>query len=186
MPELYAEPPGLASSRLLHAPIKRRDVEVVAVRAPRRQSEIRKALGVRRGLESQRAGPTHSRMLAVPAAARPRRKARHDHVRPHVADDSYHVAQEPFLAPDAQRLFGRLGVAEVHHARECLLAAIDPARLQQFVGADDAHQLALFGPDQVLPAFPARRGKVDGTQVTAASEVRQHSSVLVVRVRAKH
>ena len=140
--------------------------------APGRQAEIREPAGVARGLECFGSGPTHGCMLAVPAAPRSRRKARHDDVGPHFANDPDHVAQEPFLAPDAQRFFGRLRIAKVHHAREFLLAAIDPASLEQFVRADDSHQLALLGTDQVLPALPARGGKVNGTQVAATSEIR--------------
>jgi hypothetical protein len=48
---------------------------------------------------------------------------------------------------------GSLGVAEIDRSREELLGAVDAARSQQFLRADKAQQVALFGSDQVLPAL---------------------------------
>ena len=81
---------------------------------------------------------------------------------------------------------GRLGEAEIDGAREELLGAVDLARVQQFLRADDAELRALFRADQVLAALAARQRKVRGAHVPSAGEVGEHRRALVVRVGGDH
>ena len=93
-----------------------------------------------------------------------------------------HVAQDGVVAPDAQRLVGRLGVAEVARAREPLLGAVDRPRGQQLLGADEPEQRRLLGADQVLPALAARQRQVAGAHQLVVGQPGQKARVLVVGV----
>ena len=73
--------------------------------------------------------------------------------------------------------------SEIDGAREELLRAVDLARRQQLLRANDAELRALFGTDQVLPAFTARQRKVRRAHVPSAREVGEHRGALVVGVR---
>ena len=80
---------------------------------------------------------------------------------------------------------GGLDETEIDGAGEELLGAVDPARGQQFLRADQPQQVALLRSDEVLPALAAGGGEIGGAHVPAAGEVRQHGGVFVVRVRAR-
>ena len=97
------------------------------------------------------------------------------------------TSDEDFVvSPLGQRLGGCLGVAEVDGAAEKLLRAVDASRGQQFLGADQSEQVALFRADEVLAAFAAGERKVAGAHVTAAGQIGKHGRVLVVRMRGDH
>ena len=86
------------------------------------------------------------------------------------------------MPPFLQRLVGGARESEIDRAGEELLGAIDLARRQQFLRADDAELCALFGADQVLAAFAARQRKIRRAHVPAAREVREYGGTLVVGV----
>ena len=67
-------------------------------------------------------------------------------------------------------------------AREELLAAVDAARRQQLLGADNPHEGSLFGADQVLSSLAASRRKIGCSNVSPAREVGDDGGVLVVRM----
>jgi hypothetical protein len=80
-------------------------------------------------------------MMSVLARRLVRGKTGDDHVRLKRADDAHHVGKHLLVVPDAQRLAIILGIAKINRAGEKLLAAVQPARGQQFLGADDAQLL---------------------------------------------
>ena len=184
--QVYAKSARLLGGLLLHAATKRKDVEVVALGLPGRQAKLGEALRVCGGFEGHRPGPAHRGVVAVSSASWPRREPRHDHIGTYRPNGAHHVSQQRLLAPHAQSFFWRLGVAEVHNRRKVLLAPVDPARFQQLVGADHAHEMPLFRADAVLASFAACGREVDRSQVQAAGEIGHHGGVLVVRMRTQH
>ena len=90
------------------------------------------------------------------------------------------------MAPFLERLGGGFRKPEIDGPREELLGAIDAARRQQFLRADDAHRVALLGAEQVLAAFAARQRQIARADVAPLGEVSQQRRVLVVGVRRDH
>ena len=111
------------------------------------------------------------------------RETRDDDVGPEFADRPDRVGQNLVAIPEAQRLRGRLRESEIVRAREELLAVIDPARGQQFLGADDAQLFAQLRADQILPAVAARQRKIGGVVKRAVRPIGDQAGVLVVRMR---
>ncbi len=74
------------------------------------------------------------------------------------------------------------GEAEVDGAGEELFCAVDAARGEEFLGANDAHRVALFRADKILSAFAAGNGKIAGADFPAAGEPGEESGVLIVGV----
>ena len=76
-----------------------------------------------------------------------------------------------------------LGIAKIHRAGEKLLAAVQPPRGQQFLGADDAQFRAEFRAENVLPAVAAIDRKISGAVMASAREEGDELRVLVVGMR---
>ena len=138
-------------------------------------------LGIGRGAERLERQDRRGGVVAV-RVRRLGRKARDDDVGPEAADDPDHVGEHRVLAPDAQRLLGALRVAEVARAGEELLGAVDAARGQQLLRADEAERRPLLGADQVLAAVAAREREVGRAHLRAVGEVGEQRRVLVVGV----
>src|SRR5262249_56830756 len=81
------------------------------------------------------------------------------------ADRPDHVGERLVVAPERERLVGALGVAEVAHAAEALLGAVEAARRPELLGANDVEELALLAADEVLAAAAARPRQVGGGDV---------------------
>ena len=136
---------------------------------------------IRRQLK--RLHPQHARRGVVPVGPpTPRGKARHDHVRTKLPDDPHDVAQHLPPIPEPQCLLGRFGIAEVDRAGEELDAAVELARLEQFLGAGHAELGVELGADLVLPAVAPRQRKVAGAVAARPGEVGDQVRVLVIRV----
>ncbi len=60
------------------------------------------------------------------------------------------------MSPDLQRLGRILRISEIDRAREELFAAVDAARSEKLLRAEDAEELAFFVADEVLSAVAAR------------------------------
>ena len=67
-----------------------------------------------------------------------------------------------------------------------LFASVNAAGGQQFLGANQTHQLGLLGADQVLPAFSASSGEVGRAHIAAARKVGDDGGVFVVGMGAQH
>ena len=122
-------------------------------------------------------------MLAVAVGGRAR-EARVDHQRAEGANDAHHVAEHLALVPLRRRLGARLREAVVERPREELLAAVEPPRLQQLLGADHAEGVEELGADDVLPALAAVERQVGHARVVAARHAGDEARVLVVGMRA--
>src|SRR5439155_1583196 len=118
-------------------------------------------------------------MLAVPVARRAA-EAEDDHVGPVAPYHPDDVGENTIVTPLPQGLLGGARETEVDGACEELLGAIDLARRQQLLGADDPHLRALLAADKILPAFAARDRKIGRAHVPAAREIRQHGRALIV------
>src|SRR5438105_12170740 len=99
--------------------------------------------------------------MSVAAFAR-RRKARHDHIGLKFADDPHDIGENSVAIPDRERLLRRFAEPEVERTREELFGAVDAARRQQLLRADDAEELAFFVADEVLAAVAARQRQITG------------------------
>ncbi len=139
-----------------------------------------KARRIGRGREGLLGQERRGGVVAV--VRRLRGEARDDHVGPEAADGEHDVGQHLVVAPDAQRLVGALRVAEVARAREELLGAVDAARREQLLRADEPEQLVLLGPDEVLPAVAARHREVARAKATPSGQPGEEARVLVVGV----
>ena len=124
-------------------------------------------------------------MLAV-AVARRAAEAQDDHVGTEAADHPNHVAEDFVAAPLLETFLGRFGEAEIDGAREELLRAVDAPGRQQLLGADDAELVALFGADQILPAFAARQRKIAGAHLAPARQISEQRGVFVIGMRGDH
>jgi len=90
------------------------------------------------------------------------------------------------VAPLLHRFRRRFAEAEIDRAREELLRAIDLPRRQQFLRTNDSQLRPLLRSDQVLPALPARAGKIGRPHVAAAGEIGQNAGALVVGMGRDH
>jgi hypothetical protein len=97
-------------------------------------------------------------------------------------EDAHHVGQHLVVIPEAQRLLGGFGEAEVDGAREELPPAVDAPRRQQLLRADETEEIADLRPDQVLSAVAARHREVARVGQATLAEIRDQPGVLVVRV----
>ena len=113
------------------------------------------------------------------------REARDDDERAIRADDAHHVGEHFAFGPTLLTFGARLRETKIERAREELIAAIEPARLQQLFGADDAQRIEQLWPDQILPALAAIEREIADARAVAACEPRDQSGVFVVRVRAR-
>src|SRR5207237_87566 len=73
--------------------------------------------------------------------------------------------------------------AEIDRAREKLVAMIEPARGEKFLGANHTEARAQLGPDQVLAAIAARDGKIRGVVKRTVRPERHEVRVLIIRMR---
>ncbi len=118
-------------------------------------------------------------VVPVPAAV-----ANDKHVGAKAPDGPDHVSQDRLAPPFLEGLLGGLRKPKIDRPREVLLAAVDPARRQQFLRADQAQQFALLRSDEILAAVAARQGKIGGPNLAATGKIRQHRRILVVRMGA--
>src|SRR5207248_5135012 len=88
--------------------------------------------------------------------------------------------------PEAERLLGRLGVAEVVGASEKLLRAVELARREQLLGPDDSQLGPELLADQVLTTFAAGERQIGGLRAHAARQEDEELCVFVVGMRADH
>ena len=112
---------------------------------------FRKRLGIAGELEGLQGQDGRCRVVTV-GAARLRREAGDEHVRPKLADDTHDVSQHLLVVPLGERLAVVLRVAEVTGPGEKLSAAVDAPGGEQFLGADHPQFVAKFGTEQVLAA----------------------------------
>jgi hypothetical protein len=110
------------------------------------------------------------------------REAGDHHVRLELPEDPDDIGQHLVVVPEAQRLLGRLGEAEIDGAGEELPPAVDAPRRQQLLRADEAQKIADLGTDQVLSAVAARHREVTRVRQPPLAEVGDEAGVLVVRV----
>jgi hypothetical protein len=158
-----------------------RDVLEQPVRLPRRQAQLREALGIRGGREGLGGQQRRGRVVAVVGALGG--EARDDDVGPDGADGPHHVGEHAVVAPESQGLFGVFGVSEVAGAGEELPGAIDRASGEQLQRAGVAEQLGLLGADEVLAAAAAGQREVGRVEAALADHPREQAGVLVVRMR---
>src|SRR5712691_4008 len=87
------------------------------------------------------------------------------------------------MSPDPQR-FGRVfREAEIDRASEELFAAIDAARVQQLLRAQDAEELALLVADQILSPIPSGHREIGGSVQTLVRQISDQRSVVIVGMR---
>jgi hypothetical protein len=122
-------------------------------------------------------------MLAVTVGGGAR-EAGVDHERAEGANHAHHVAEHLALVPLRRRLVARFGEPVVERPREELLAAVEPPRLQQLLGADDSEGVEELGADDVLPALAAVQRQVGHARVVAARHAGDEARVFIVGMRA--
>ena len=122
-------------------------------------------------------------MLAVPARAIVA-EDRQDDLRLEAPKDAHSVGEQRLFRPLAEGLWQRPGVAEVEGAGEVLPRAIDAARRQQLLGAQNSQRFAEIGSDQVLPPLAARQREVGRLTAELARHQRQRRRVFVVGMGA--
>src|SRR5437763_4131154 len=114
------------------------------------------------------------------------REAEHHNVGPVVTNYPHNVAENAVVTPFLQGFCGGFGKTKIDGPCKKLLRAVDLARIQQLLGANDAQLRALLGADQVLATLAARQRKVRRAHMPAAREVCKHGGALVVGVRCDH
>src|SRR5439155_169945 len=100
---------------------------------------------------------------------------------PHHRDD---VGEHGVAGPEAERLSGGLGEAEVVRARKKLMRTVQLARGEELLGADHAQLGAELGADEVLAALAAAQGEIGGLGAEALGEIGEELSVFVIGVGA--
>src|SRR5581483_8296685 len=132
------------------------------------------------------AGEQPRRLVLAVAVPRRAGEDRHDDLRPEPADHGEDVGEERVARPEAERFGRSLGEPEVVGAGEVLLGAVEPARGEQLLGAEDAELGAELGPEQVLSALAAGERQVRRARAQAAREDGEQLGVFVVGVGADH
>ena len=125
-------------------------------------------------------------MVLPVAVTRSPAKAQDNDVRAVLPDDPDDVGEDAVVPPLAQGLLHGPGETEVDRAREKLPGAVDLARRQQLLGANQAELRALLGADQVLATLTTGRRKISRAHVPAPGKIGQHARALVVRMGADH
>jgi hypothetical protein len=105
-------------------------------------------------------------------------------VRPESAHDLHYITQQRLPRPVTVGFGGGLGVTKVVRSGEILMRAIDATSRQQFLSANDSQRLTQLVADQILPSIATREREVSCLDVASASEPRDQSRILVVRMRA--
>jgi hypothetical protein len=131
-------------------------------------------------------GENHGDLVVAVSVGGGAGEDRDDDVGPVAADDPDDVAEDAVVAPLLHGFGGRLAEAEIDGASEELLGAIDLARGEEFLGANDAEGGALFGADEVLAALAASEREIGGAHVASAGEVGEHAGAFVVGVGGDH
>ncbi len=127
----------------------------------------------------------HASLLVLAVAGLRRgREDRDDDLGLEPANDAHGVFEDRFLRPLLQCLVERPGVPEVERAGEELTGAVDAARRQQLLRANETELLAELRTDQVLAALTAREREVGGLAAHAARHQREQRGVLVVGMGA--
>src|SRR5437764_12118325 len=89
-------------------------------------------------------------------------EARHDHIRPESANLPDDVGKNFIAIPNAQSFLRAFRKAEINRAREKLVAMIETARGEKFLGAYHSETHAKLRPVQVLVARAARECMISG------------------------
>ena len=113
------------------------------------------------------------------------RKPRMNHEWPEQPNDANHVAEDLALVPFRLGLGQRFREAVVECAREELLAAVEPPRLQQFLGANDTKRVEQLRPDDVLPALAACQRQIRDARVVASCRPRHERRVFIIGMGAR-
>src|SRR5436309_10805092 len=92
--------------------------------------------------------------------ARRPREAEHDNIGPVVTDYPHYVAENAVVTPFLQSFCRSFGKTKIDRPCKKLFRAVNLARIQKFLGANDSQLRALLGADQVLAALAARQRKV--------------------------
>ena len=142
-----------------------------------------KGRGITRQLESFARQYGRGGMVPVLAWGTIGGKVGDEHVRAERANHSHHVGQYFFFAPELECLPVILGISKIPGPREELLAAVNPPRRQQFLGADHPQFVADFRSEHILPAVAARQREIGGTAIAAARQEGEQARILVVRMR---
>ena len=142
-----------------------------------------KGVGVARQLEGFARQDGRGGVMPVLAWRRIGGKDGDDHVGPESAHHPHHVGQHFFFAPELERLPVILGIAKIPGPREKLLAAVNPPRRQQFLGADHPQFVPDFRSQHVLPAFAAVDREIGGAAIAAPRQKGDQARVFVVRMR---
>src|SRR5438045_4226122 len=108
-------------------------------------------------------------------------ETRHDHIRPESANLPDDVGKNFIAIPNAQRFLRAFRKAEIDRAREKLVAMIEPARGEKFLGANHAEAHAQLGPDQALSTIAARDGKIGGVVKRTVRPTRHAIRFLITR-----
>ncbi len=124
-------------------------------------------------------------MLAMPVGRSAREHGDED-LGPEAADDVEDVLEKRVARPEAERFVGGLREAEVVGAREILPRAVQVARGEQLLGANDAKAGPELRADEILPAFTAREREIRGLGAEAARQKHEELRVFVVGVGADH
>lgn len=98
------------------------------------------------------------------------------------ADDANDVGEDGVAVPNAEGFVDIFRETEIEGAGEELVAAVDPAGGEEFVGADETECGAELGSDEILAAVPAGERQIAGAIAAFAGEVGDKAGVFVVRV----
>jgi hypothetical protein len=98
---------------------------------------------------------------------------------------AYEIAQDLLTPPLLEGLFLAERVTEIDRAREVLLSAVEAVRGEQLLGPQNTQRVEQLGADFVLPAVSARRRHERHARAHMPRIQRQHSVVLIVRMRRR-
>src|SRR5690349_24497147 len=122
-------------------------------------------------------------MIAVTIALVPL-ESRDDHERAFGANDTNDVAEDVLAAPLHQRFLEALGKAVIDRGGEVL--RVDPVILvgaAELLGANEAERVEQLGADRVVARLAASQREQRDARAVAATQLRQHTAVLVVGMR---
>ena len=84
-------------------------------------------------------------------------KRRDDHVRLEFTHDAHDIREHRLTVPFGERLLVIFRETEILRAGEELLASVDAAGREKFLGTDDSQRIADLRANKVLPALAARQ-----------------------------
>ncbi len=104
-------------------------------------------------------------------------------VQPH---RSHRVIQHAFMRPLRKRLFLRLRKPEVHLRPKHLVHPQIPVRRQQFLSPHQPQRVVKVSRHQILPTLTSGQSERSRAHSMPTRLVRQHPSILVIRMRDDH